>query len=519
MATIPLPALHTAPIQAPESPLDTYARVLGIQGQQQQNQQRAALAPLQQQEAQNQVQTGQLDVQQKQLQQKDQQALSATMQQWGKAPSTGDGTAKSSIPSYDDLVPLAIKNGASFQAVQGLQSHILDMKTKAATIAMDDARAGASNADAMKSKNGMIVDALTGAVNAPDAQLPQAITQTAQELAQKQLLDPQHLQMAQQIAQQAASDPKGARQQLSLYANSLGGFSKLLDEAQKKIQTQQEAGKSDPNSPFYAPSSAAVAMGTAPGATQIQAGQVKEAADKARAEETARMPGEMALAAQRQALSQGDPKAAGQLLVNGDATLSELKSRGATPEFITKALQAAHEQSGGKYNAQSAEAQFDVAKSPANTAFFGSAKSLTDPGGTLDQLAAAAKAIPGNQIPAFNSIADVAKAATGNGPLAKYASLLLGVTDDYAKVMGGGQGSDTARSQALKLIPANASPEQKAAAIEGIRGAVTSQTNSRIGANPVMKRMYGTQEPKTGDVKTFPNGKTGKWDGTGYVAQ
>lgn len=203
------------------------------------------------------------------------------------------------------------------------------------------------------------------------------------------------------------------------------------------------------------------------------------------------MPGEMALARQKQALSQGDPSAAAALLVNGDATLSELKARGATPEFIANTLTAAHQLSGGKYNAQAADAQFQVAKSPANVAFFGSAKSLTDKGGTLDQLAAAAKDIPGGLIPALNSIGDWEKAATGSGPIAKYAALALGVADDYSKVMGGGQGSDSSRSQALNLVGAKQSPAQRAASIAGIRGAVSSQTNSRVGTNPVLKRMYG----------------------------
>jgi len=65
------------------------------------------------------------------------------------------------------------------------------------------------------------------------------------------------------------------------------------------------------------------------------------------------------------------------------------------------------------------------------------------------------------------------------------------VADDYSKVMGGGQGSDTSRTQALNLIAAKQSPEQRDASIEGIRGAVGSQTNSRIGNNPVLRKMYG----------------------------
>lgn len=195
-------------------------------------------------------------------------------------------------------------------------------------------------------------------------------------------------------------------------------------------------------------------------------------------------------AAARQALSQGDPNAAGQLMANGDLTLGELKTRGATPDFIAKATLAA-KRFDPNYNPQEAEAQLAVAKSPANVAFFGSAKSLTDKGGTLDQLEQAAKDIPQGQFPKLNSLADWEKAATGSGPIAKYASLALGVADDYSKVMGGGQGSDASRAQALNLVGASQSPQQRAASIEGIRGAVSSQTNSRIGNNAVMKRMYG----------------------------
>jgi hypothetical protein len=198
-------------------------------------------------------------------------------------------------------------------------------------------------------------------------------------------------------------------------------------------------------------------------------------------------------------------------LVNHDAALSELKARGSTPEFIASTLAAAHQLSGGQYNAQQADAAFDVAKSPANVAFFGSAKSLTDKGGTLDQLAEVAKTIPQNQIPAFNSIADWEKAATGNGPIAKYASLALGVADDYSKVMGGGQGSDSSRMAALNLVAAKQSPEQKVSSLEGIRGAVTSQMSSRIGNNPVLQRMYGSGTPAAsggqGLTVTAPNGK------------
>jgi hypothetical protein len=298
--------------------------------------------------------------------------------------------------------------------------------------------------------------------------------------------------------------------------------SKRYPDTTAQTEQQKLQASMNPQSSLYAPSQASVAMGTAPGAAAIQAGDARLAGIKASAEASARQPYELALTKAKQAIQDGDPQSAAQLLINGDIAPSQIISS-RKPEFAQQAFQAAHNLSGGQWNAQSAEANFKVASSPANVGFFGSARSLTDKGGTLDQLANVAKDIPQNRIPAFNSIADWENAATGSGPIAKYASLALGVADDYAKVMGGGQGSDTARTQALKLISANQSTEQRSASLDGIRGAVQSQTNSRIGNNSVLQRMYGagggTTAPKIGDVKTFPNGKQGKWDGTGYVAQ
>jgi hypothetical protein len=526
MGGFALPALHINPPAQQQDLTSQIGQILALKNQIQN-------APLQRQALEQEVQSRTLENQKSQTALKDQQLMGEVMQKWGQpataSPASTPGAAQSSGPDYDELLNLARKSGVSYSTYQGIQQHVLDMKAKAATIAKDDAQTGSANATAMSTKNKMLIDAMTGVMSLPDDQLAQGLTTTAQTLAQKQLLDPQHVQMAQQLAQ--TGDPAKIRQALNIQITGMGGFNKLLEDAQKKYQVQQEAGKSDPNSIFYAPSQQSVAMGTAPGAAQIQAGEVAQAAKKAGAEAKARMPYELALNAQRQALSQGDPNAAGQLLANHDATLSELKSRGATPDFIAKSIFAA-KRLNPSFNPQEDEAQFAVAKSPQQVQFFGSAKSLTDKGGTLDQLAETAKKIPQHQIPVFNSLDDWAKAAAGSGPLAQYAAQVLGVADDYAKVMGGGVGSDASRLSAANLVSAKLSKEGREGAIAGIRGSVNSQTRSRIGDNQVLMRMYGSQlpkedaspssgaaTPKIGDVKTFPNGRKGVWDGQGYVAQ
>jgi hypothetical protein len=239
------PSGNITPVQVPNMVGD-YAQLMQLRNAMQN-------APIQNQILQQQAQAGQMDVQQKQIQLKDQQAMSAAMQQWGQpkpahagGSTQGAPSAPSTMPNYDDLVELAKKNGASFNAIKGLQTSILDMRAKAATIAKDDAQTGASNATAMKTKNGMIVAAMTGVMNLPDEQIAPGLLSVAQELAGKGLLDPQHIQMAQQLAQ--SGNPASMRQQLDVYAKSLGGFSQMLTDAQKKV----ELGSKEKELKFYA---------------------------------------------------------------------------------------------------------------------------------------------------------------------------------------------------------------------------------------------------------------------------
>ncbi len=450
------------------SPLDRLARLTQLQGEQQQVQQNAAEAPLRLQAAQQSAQSGQLQLQQQQQLQKDDQTFRQASQD----------------PSFKGKT---IGEIADALASQGHISQAGLLAAKKADLEHQEtvAKLDTSKLANIKAAHDQTQQIYNNVMDLPDEQVTAQWPQIAQQIKsipgnEKIPLDP--------------SQPM-SKQQLAQYGPLLSMGNAYLDQElarrEKQQQLKDQQGKTDPTSALYAPTKEAVALGTAPGAAAIQANEVTQAGAKSAAEAKAKQPFEMALARQRQALSQGDPNAAAQLLIDGDATLSELKARGATPDFIQKTLSAARQKSGGKYNAQAAEAQFQVAKSPTNVAFFGSAKSLTDPGGTLDQLAVAAKDIPGGKIPAFNSIADWEKAATGSGPIAKYATIALGVADDYAKVMGSGTGSDTSRKQALDRFGASMSPEQRAGSIQGARGTVSSQVKSRIGKNEVLERMYG----------------------------
>lgn len=464
MASIPLPALDVKPPAPQANPLEQYQHLMALK-QMQTN------APLQTQLLQQQVQEGQQNMQAR-------QALNQAFQ--GAVTKDENGQAKFDPDKLQQNLasgPAAYKTPEVMEGVTKFMTSKADLQQKMMTIQQTSSDMLGSAASAIKAANydptlaHSLLDTLP-----PSPQTNQLRQQIDNPQALKQMVDTAIQNSPKQRELAATETTAAARKQTA------------------QADADKLAASQNPQSSLYAPSPASVALGTAPGAQQIQAGKQQQAAAVAGADAKARMPYEMALAAQKQALSQGDPKMAGHLMASGDATLSELKARGATPDFIARSLFAA-KQENPNFNPQEAEAQFDVAKSPTNTGFFGSAGSLVSKGGTLDQLQNVAKSIPQNQIPALNTLEDWTKAAGGNGPLAHYASTALGVADDYSKVMGGGQGSDTSRLAALNLINKNASPEARAGAIEGIRDAVGSQMESRIGKNPVLQRMYGSQLP------------------------
>lgn len=505
LSALPALAVQTP---TPRDPLEEFARVAQIRSQ------------MQSQQAQQQ----EMQIRQQQI--NDQQATTAAMKNWD--PSTGD---------YDALAKSVLQNGGSANAATAIQKHGLDVKTATEALSEKQLADFKAHQEAFADRLGPLTDPSI----VPDEQLPGKALQTVNDLVQNKLIDPAHAAPLQQGIQ-SVSDPAQLRQLILQTRNQALGASAIAAQKKTTAETEEATGKAresnaaaalkeieakglqgltpefvsqqvdnvfDPNSTtsggqnrlVKAQALGALARGDVQGAKQILDEGFKSALEEKKAIATETNPAvqnaKVALAQRikraEQAITQGDPTAAGKLLADGSVTLSELKSRGTTPDFIVQATNAAQKLNPG-FNPQKAEADLAVAKSPANLSFFGSAKSLTDKGGTLDQLAAAAKDIPSNQIPVFNTVADWEKAATGSGPIAKYAALALGVADDYSKVMGGGQGSDTSRKQALDLIAAKESPEQKAASLEGIRGAVKSQTRSRIGNNSILKNMYGDDE-------------------------
>jgi hypothetical protein len=220
MSSIPLVALNA---KAPEQPdtLQKYGQLLQLKNAMQQSKLQQQEAPLRLQALQQQTQSGQVGLQQAQQAQKDQQAVTAALQQY-------DGK------DINALAPLVLKNGGSAQAVFGLKKQIQDQQKAAADLFKTQADAGKATIETTKQKNDMIVGALQSLHSIPDDQLAQSATQTITGLAQKGLLDPQSAQQAMQVVQ--SGDPNAIRQGVDQFSKTLMTHTQILDQAHKEAQ-------------------------------------------------------------------------------------------------------------------------------------------------------------------------------------------------------------------------------------------------------------------------------------------
>lgn len=197
MSSIPLAANNLRPMEQPPNALEQYARIQQIKGQQQTQQ-------IQGQE-----------IQKNQQALKDQQAHTAALNQWdGKDP--------------DQLPQLILKNGGSGDAALAMRSSVLKQKQEKLTY-------DAQTFDLKQKQTDQMLGAFKALDSVPDEQLSQALVQKAQELTQQGLLDPQHGQVVQQMAQ--AGDPKKIRDALSLFEKGYMGEKEQFSQAQKERET------------------------------------------------------------------------------------------------------------------------------------------------------------------------------------------------------------------------------------------------------------------------------------------
>lgn len=474
-----------------QNPLALLAQYGQIRAQQQQ----LAEAPLRMQQLQQGVQEGQLGIQQKQQTLTDQQAKTAAMTEW-------DGN------DYNKLYPLIIKHGGSADAVMSLKSQVQEQQQKAATTFKDMADGGKAQVETIKMKGDQINGALAPLLDptqVPDAQLPQALTSTVQDLTQKGLLDPQHAQAAQQVLQ--SGNPAQIRQQIGLFGKGLLAQSQIAEQAQKDATTKKdtaEAAKAQADVDYYKNNGGAPGVPLATQATNIYA---KPAAQRTPAENlfikgyeknndvTRIQPAQVriqGLMAMPQAVVDPNDPSRTIFATKKDAIGQEAPSSGEAAgarKVLTSAIGGKLGDTINSYNTATAH---------------------------LDQLDKAADALKNGDIQALNKVGNAFSAATGNPAPTNFQAVKSAVAGEVSKTFKGGQATDAEIKEFEGAISSANSPAQLKGVIQTYKGLMASKreaiqqqvqqgTQGKPNFNPSTPSVIYARDPQ-GNLHQAPTG-------------
>jgi hypothetical protein len=146
--------------------------------------------------------------------------------------------------------------------------------------------------------------------------------------------------------------------------------------------------------------------------------------------------------------------------------------------------------------------------------------------GTFAQLDTAFNNLNNTQIPKVNDVFNWLSKNSGQPGVPAFDATLLGVADEYGKILGGGVATDSSRNEAKEIINKAFSEQQGKAALQAIRGTLANRQNALVGQNRYLTKQYGRMNQPAvvpqGKVPAYKNGQlVGYADdnkGTGYHA-
>jgi len=491
MASIPLVALNAkAPQQ--EDLLQKYAQLEQLKSMKQQSALQQQEAPLRLQALQQQAQQGQVNLTQAQQAQKDQQAVTAALQEY-------DGK------DINSLAPLVLKNGGSAQAVFGLKKQIQDQQKAAADLFKTQADAGKATIETAKQKNDMIVGALDSLQAIPDGQLAQATAQTVTDLAQKGLLDPQSAQHAMLVVQ--SGDPNAIRQGIGQFSKTLMTHTQILDQAHKDAQEANDKAMRQQAADNAAETKRQHDIENRQGAQRISLEGARLAFDRQRQG----TQDQQAIESQAQQIANGDVKPLSQSRNNPYSRAVMARAYELNPSLSDQLYATKQDflSSKGKANAQvqslnKLSAHLEELQSASDKAGF-SPVAFTSAGKDLRL----AEQLFSKEDVKFLSGSGVGTEGELKGLIEKTHSPIQSVRDSAINT--------------LSKFTADAARQLGDQYERGTKQKFDPSQHFTPSTVQMMQKNGGTSarpdQPKVGDVKTFPNGAKGKWDGQGWVAQ
>lgn len=280
----------------------------------------------------------------------------------------------------------------------------------------------------------------------------------------------------------------------SLQAAQKSGDQKAIQAAQDQVKqlttTQQNVDKTI-NSGFTDQERSAYAKQK----VDQQKADEKEQHDVARDAEVARH--NRAEEQLKAAEAQGSPEAVqgmGQSLADGSMTPTQIPKRAKNYNaYWTAANNSSWGTYGKPFDGAQSEQEFAYSKQKSTQDTLKLINSVVDKNGSLDIAMQQAKALPGLDSQTANKVFNLATSEFGDKTVSNFHTSMLGLADEYSKIMGGGVSSDTGRQQALDILKDAYSKGQLSGAEQILRKDIAARQRGVIGTNRYLqKQYYGT---------------------------
>ena len=205
-------------------------------------------------------------------------------------------------------------------------------------------------------------------------------------------------------------------------------------------------------------------------------------------------------AALKEADAKGDIGGAATLLRSFNQDPSQLSKRSKSYQAtINEADRQEMEEFGRHFDVAQASTDFKYANQKSTQDTMNMINGITERNGSLDIAVQQAKQLPRVNEATINKIFTLGQEEFQDPRLSNFHTSMLGLADEYSKVMGGGQGTDASRQQALDLLKAGYTKGQVDQAAAIIRRDIAARQRALImtghHVNRYMVNQYGMPQP------------------------
>jgi hypothetical protein len=130
---------------------------------------------------------------------------------------------------------------------------------------------------------------------------------------------------------------------------------------------------------------------------------------------------------------------------------------------------------------------------------------MSAPNGELAIAVNAAKALPQLNSSLANKVFNITETQFGSDAVTNFHTSMIGFSDLYAKVMGGGVGTDALRQSAMDVLKDGYSHGQIAGSIKVLQQQIEARRDQMIGNNPYLRKQFGGSTPaRASNVQSPP---------------